>query len=134
MAATFLQAVIERLDSVAGLPTVYLTEVPEDSPMVPSAVVIHQGEVPSYQVPCAAPSIVTGKFLLRFFNRSAVDVESLAQRVKRAFLEPLSVGIDANVRCYREQYTVQGVPDRDQEGKRVFMAAMTYSAKFNAEE
>jgi hypothetical protein len=126
------QAVTELLDGVAGVPRVFLTDVPEDEPLVPSTVLTNLGEVPAFHVKCMTPSNVAGLFKVEVYGTEAKGVEAVALLVMAAFRDAvLTIGPDPEVRAYRERYAVEGTTLRDEQGRQVFRATLTYSVRFN---
>lgn len=132
MAATMTQAITELYDGIQGFPPLYLTEVPEDKSLVPSAIIVHQGEVPTYAIRRREPQSIAGLFLIEFYDIDADVAEARALEFKEAAKDAtLTIGPDDNVRLYRESYTVEGTKLRDKEGNQVFRATIAYSCKFN---
>jgi len=135
---TFLQAVRALYATIAGLPTLWLDEAPETSDF-PRAILRHGGESPepdSFDETegNASWNIATCDIELYAENDSDA-AETMALAVRDAFRpDAIQLTFDANARIYRTGYVVRKAPDMSPNGRRVYVATISYRATFGTDD
>lgn len=135
MAATFLQALVERYDAVSGLPAMYSALIPEgETRTYPCALIEHQGEVPHYE-----SSISEGARVVKTLAKATILIwavglaatEALASALMQA-LTPKSLNIDGQA-CdlFRKDYRVNAAAERSRQNEIVFVATISYMAEID---
>ena len=136
MAATFLQAFVERYDQLSGLPDLFFDENPEQK-SYPRAQGFHGGQVPvagSWDVTAGLPALSDDDISVLFSAVGLVAVEALAKILMQG-MQPTSLNydVDPDLRIWRTMYKVAGSTDRDPVGNKVFTALITWHAQFGTD-
>lgn len=139
MATTFLRAMKALYGTIAGLPTLYLDEVPANTAL-PHCVMSNSGEMPTEPLeydenerPVLSEATVT--FSLYYAN-SSDDAENAAILLMDAFTPgALAAQLSTSdfTSLFRLQYRLALSPDHAPSGVRVYVAMVTYRGVFGTE-
>jgi hypothetical protein len=145
MPDTFFKAIVRRYSDAQGnhpsWPDPFsgiIKEGEAKSPGLPNALLVHLGEVPTYEADGAKKIViayVTARARLTVWHDTMEEAETLMEEML-TLIEgdpPLAVKSDANVQLFRENYLVSVVPggNRGVEGEYVYQVMATWRAMFN---
>jgi hypothetical protein len=129
---TLTQSVQEVWAAVTpALPTLYLGEVPEDqASFLPTAVLIHKGEVPTYNTALQTPQQLKGEFDVIVNQAGGVAPLEVVTLAVMAALKPDSLHLTGNqtVTLFRTNYVLAATKQRDKNGGPVYRGTISYRA------
>lgn len=132
---TFLQAFIDAVDDIPGLPDPWFDQLPEGSAEAfPNIGVEHLGEVPTYHKRAGQLSVAYTMARARvvLFHDSAFALDALATTVINALTPTvLQFALGGNVSMMRGEYRANYAGYVSKNGKKVYRGQIEYEARID---